>query len=301
MVARQVHGRVVVGHDLRQLDIFWQVDEHRAGAAGRRDVKGLPHHAGDVVGVGHEVVVLRDPAADLDDRRLLEGVGADHARSHLAGERDERHAVHLRVGDRRHEVERARAARGHAHARPAGRAGIALGREAAPLLMPRQDGADLVLVFRERLVQRHARPARVGEDHVHALADQRFDDHIGPDDKRFGGFGAGCSGHDGAPRGPWGRADRRPSKIHDKCGPVAGGGFTGKSRLFWSWRKPPALVAGTAEVSSRGFFASPFCGSAGLNSAKTPMLVELPPIPPPQHRELPVQCRPSQTSRRFAG
>ena len=46
----------------------------------------------------------------------------------------------------------------------------------------------------------------------------------------------------------------------------------------------PALVAGTAEVSSRGFFAPVPCGSAVPNSAKTPMLLKLPPLPAPQHR-----------------
>jgi hypothetical protein len=43
------------------------------------------------------------------------------------------------------------------------------------------------------------------------------------------------------------------------------------------------LVAGTAEVASRGFFAPAPAGSAGLDRAKTPMLLELPPIPAPQH------------------
>ena len=35
------------------------------------------HDAGQVVDVGHQVMVLGDAAADLDDRRFLKGVGAD--------------------------------------------------------------------------------------------------------------------------------------------------------------------------------------------------------------------------------
>ena len=197
LVARQVHLDLIVGHDLRELDVFGQVDEHRPGAAGRGDVKRLLHHAGDVVGVGDQVVVLGDAAADLHHRGLLERVGADHAGPHLAREHDHRNAVELGVGDGRDEVEGPRAARAHAHARAASGAGVALGGEGAPLLVPREDGADLVLVAGERLVKRHARPARVGKDHVDPVPDQRLNDHVGPGDEGFGCFRrAGGGGHE---------------------------------------------------------------------------------------------------------
>ena len=49
-------------------------------------------------------MVLGHAAADLDDGRLLEGVGADDGRAHLAGDGQQRHAVELGVGDGGDEV-----------------------------------------------------------------------------------------------------------------------------------------------------------------------------------------------------
>ena len=51
------------------------------------------------------------------------------------------HGVHLGVGQAGDEVGGAGAAGGHADADLAGAAGVALGREAAALLVARQDGA----------------------------------------------------------------------------------------------------------------------------------------------------------------
>ena len=119
---------------------------------------------GDVLGARDEVVMLGDGPADLDDRRFLEGVGADDRRADLAGDGDERHGIHLGVGQAGDEVGGARAAGGHAHADLAGAAGVALGREAAALLVPRQDGAQPVADAGQRLVNRHAGPAGIGEN-----------------------------------------------------------------------------------------------------------------------------------------
>ena len=154
--------------------------------------------------VGDQVVVLGDAAADLDDRRLLEGVGADDRRAHLAGDGQQRNAVQLGVGDGRHQVRGARAAGGHAHADLAGAAGVALGGEAAALLVPRQDHAHLVAEAGQGLVQRHARPARVGEDRVHPVVDQRLHDDVGPAGQlRAGRFRPGRLGQGGFAISGW--------------------------------------------------------------------------------------------------
>ena len=76
--AGQIGLGVVIGHRLVQLHVFRHVDEHRSLPAGRGDDERLVHDAGDVVHVGHQVVMLGDAAADFDDRRFLERVGADH-------------------------------------------------------------------------------------------------------------------------------------------------------------------------------------------------------------------------------
>jgi hypothetical protein len=64
----------------------------------------------------------------------------------------------------------------HAHAGLAGGAGVALGGEAAALLVAGQDGADLGLG--ERLVDLHARAAGVGEDDFDAVAFEGLDEDV---------------------------------------------------------------------------------------------------------------------------
>ena len=85
----------------------------------------------------------------------------------------------------------------------------ALGGERAALFVPRQDGAQAVGEAGERLVERHARAAGVGEDRVDAVVDQRLDEDIGPA-REFGlGLGLGDGGHVmgwGMGTGGWGKA-----------------------------------------------------------------------------------------------
>ena len=61
--------------------------------------------------------------------------------------------------------------------------GVALGREDAPLLVPRQDRPDPVAIARQRLVHRHARAARIGEDDLDTVPHQRLDQDVGPGDR----------------------------------------------------------------------------------------------------------------------
>ena len=199
MVAGEIHRRGEVGDELRDLDVLGEIDEHRAGAPGGGDVEGFAHHAGDVGRIGDEVVVLRDPAADLHHRRFLKGVGANDARADLACQHQQRDAVELRVGDRRDEVERPGPTGAHANADPPGRAGIPLGRECPPLLVAGEDRPDPIGVAGERLVEGHARPPRIGEDHIHAVGNERLDHHVGTGHHGVGRAGACSGGHGGSP------------------------------------------------------------------------------------------------------
>ena len=140
-------------------------------------------------------MVLRDAAADFDDRRFLERVGADDLGGHLAGDGDQRNAVELGVGDGGDEVRGAGAAGGHADADLAGAAGDALGGERAALLVAGQDRAQRVAKARERLVQRHAATAGVGENRVDAVVHQRLDQDVGPAGEFVLGLGFGDCGH----------------------------------------------------------------------------------------------------------
>ena len=93
----------------------------------------------------NQIMVLGDGPADFDDRRFLERIGADDGGRRpgpvmaMIG-----HGIHLGVGEAGDEVGGAGAAGGDADADPAGAARVALGREAAALLVPRQDRANLV-------------------------------------------------------------------------------------------------------------------------------------------------------------
>src|SRR5207248_4024697 len=156
------------------------VDDDGAGPARAGDVEGLLEDADDVLGAGDEVVVLGDGPANLDDGRLLEGVGADDGGADLAGDGDQRDGVHLGVGQAGDEVGGAGAAGGDADADPAGGAGVPFGGEPAALLVAGQDGAELVAEAGEGLVDGHAGPAGVGEDHLDPVVDQALHQDVGP-------------------------------------------------------------------------------------------------------------------------
>ena len=63
--------------DLALAHVDGDVDEHRAGTAGRGDVERLLDDLGEVVGVLDQVVVLGDRQRDAGDVGLLERVRAE--------------------------------------------------------------------------------------------------------------------------------------------------------------------------------------------------------------------------------
>ncbi len=158
--------------DLALLHVLGHIDEDGSGPAGAGDVERFLEDARHVLGARHQVMVLGDGPAHLDDGRFLEGVGADDGGADLAGDGDERDGIHLGVGEAGDEVGGAGSAGGHAHADLAGAAGVALGREAAALLVPRQDGAQPRLNVRQGLVDRHAGAAGIGEDDLDPVIQQ---------------------------------------------------------------------------------------------------------------------------------
>ena len=86
--------------------------------------------------------------------------------------------IHQRVGQRRHHVGGAGAG-GHQHdAGLAGRARIAFGGVAGALLVPDQDVLDLALL-KDLVIDRKHRAAGIAEEMLHAVIDQRADDHRG--------------------------------------------------------------------------------------------------------------------------
>ncbi len=118
--------------------------------------------------LGDQEVVLRDRHRDAADVGFLEGVGADRLGGDLAGDRDERHGVHVRVRDRGDQVGGAGARGGHADADLAGGLRVPGGGVAGPLLVTDQDVPDAGGVH-QRVVGREDAAAgdaehRVGTD-----------------------------------------------------------------------------------------------------------------------------------------
>ncbi len=150
------------------------VDEHRSRAAVARDVEGLRDGGADVGRVFDQHVVLGDGRRNAHDVSLLEGIRADQRGPHLAGDGDHRDRVHVGIGDGRHEVGGARAGGDDARAHPAGGVGVALGRVAGTLLMPREDVAQDRGIH-QRVIGREDRAARDAEDVGHPRELKRTD------------------------------------------------------------------------------------------------------------------------------
>ena len=169
-------GRTLIGAGGDQ-NILGQVHQHRAGPAVRRHVKGLVHHAGKVVDVLHQIIVLGAGPGDAGGVGLLERVVADQMGRHLAGQADHRDRIAQRVEQAGHRVGGA-GARGHQHhAHLAGRARIALGGMHGRLFVAHQDMAQPVLL-EQLVIQRKDRAARIAENHLDALVDQRAQDDL---------------------------------------------------------------------------------------------------------------------------
>ena len=177
-VSRQV---VLGGPDerrLRLLGVLRDVDEHGARAAGRGDLERLSQRTRHVLGALHEDRVLRHRHRDADDVGLLERVGAHERREHLSGDRNDRHGVHVGVGDRGDEVRGARARRGDRHADLAARRGVALGRVAGALLVAHEDVVERVGPH-ERVIRGQDRASGQAEHVFDAEELERSDDGFG--------------------------------------------------------------------------------------------------------------------------
>ena len=124
-------------------------------------------------------MMLRDSAANFDNRRFLKRVAANDFGRYLPGDGDQWNAIQLGIGDRGHEVRGAGSAGGHADADLAGAASHALGGKRPALFVARQDRPELVAKAGQRLMEWHAATAGVGENRIDTVVDQRLDEDIG--------------------------------------------------------------------------------------------------------------------------
>jgi hypothetical protein len=160
------------------LNILWQIDDHRAGTSAASELERFFEHAWQIVNVHHEIRMLHDREGHPVEIRFLERHFTDVFREHLPGDRHEWNRIHEGVSDGGNKIGGTGAAGCHAHADFAGGAGVAFGRERAALFVSRQDRANFIGAS-ERLVKLLRCSTWVGKNHVHALANEAFDDCVG--------------------------------------------------------------------------------------------------------------------------
>ena len=165
-------GRLVFR--LGDLHIFRNVDQHRAGAAARCDVKRLADDVGQLIHPRDQIVVLGDGHRHAGNIRFLKGIRAHQTLRHVAGDKDDRRGIHVRRRNRRHQIGRAGAAGGDAHARLAAGARIAVRRVSCVLLMRGQHVMNAVLTLVKFIVNRQNRAAGEAEHGSNALLDEAF-------------------------------------------------------------------------------------------------------------------------------
>ena len=143
---------------------------------------------------------------------------------HVAGDRDDRHRVEERRPDAGDEVGRARTRGAHAHADPTGHPRVAVGGVRAALLVADEDVAQLGVVA-EDVVERQDHAARIAEEDVDALAQERLAQDVRADPGPLevaalvehplpgaldrGGLGGAVIGDVAAPGAGWRRGPRR--------------------------------------------------------------------------------------------
>ena len=131
------------------------------------DLERLAHDLGDDRRVGEPGVPLGDRPHHAQEVDVLVRLLVHPLEVALAGERHERRAVEEGVGDRGHEVQRARAERAEADAGAAGQPAVDVGHVGAALLVAHRDELDRRA--RQRLVQVERLLARDAEDVLDAL------------------------------------------------------------------------------------------------------------------------------------
>lgn len=178
VIAAEFGGIGEGGDDALVLDIFGDVNDDGAWAAGLGDVKGFLDDAGDVSDVPNEVAVFDDGEGHSKDVSFLECAAANHLLGDLSCNSDEGDGVHVSVGDASDKVCGAGSASSHADACAAGCAGVAFSCEDAALLVAWEDDADLFGAG-EGLVDGHGSPAGVSKDHLYAFTFKTMDEELG--------------------------------------------------------------------------------------------------------------------------
>ena len=125
------------------LGVLGDVQEHRAGPVGRRNLKGFAQRRSNFLGARDQIVVLGDRKRDSGDVAFLESVGPDHRAADLAGDANDRGRIHHRRGDPGDHVGGARAGGGHGHSHSSAGARVAIGHVRGALFVADQNVVNL--------------------------------------------------------------------------------------------------------------------------------------------------------------
>ena len=169
-------GRIPVELARRLLRVLRDVDVDGAGPSRSGNLEGLAEGRRDVVRARHQVVVLRDRQGHAGDVGFLKRVRADQLAAHLAGDADDRRAVHHRRRDAGHHVRRAGPGCRNRDADLPARAGIAVGHVRRALLVPDQHMADRII--EHGVIGRKDGAAGITEDVGHSLANETFPNNL---------------------------------------------------------------------------------------------------------------------------
>ena len=187
MVGVLMDGHILV-LPLNGGDVFGDVHQHRAGAAGPGDGKGLPDDVGQFVYVLYQEIALGDGHGDAGNIHLLEGVLSDEVFADIAGDEHHRGGVIVGGGNAGDQIGGAGAGGGKAHANLPRGAGVAVGGVGRALLVGGEVVADffLITVELELVVDVENGAAGIAEHRVHPLLQQAFHHNLGPSHQHGG-------------------------------------------------------------------------------------------------------------------
>ncbi len=166
-------------HALRLLlgDVFRQDQEGRTGTLGPRLLERLAHHLRYRFVDGDHAAPLRDRAEQFHEVEGLVGLLVEPVEPGLRGDGHERMRVEVGVRDPEHQVDRARAERGQAHARMSRERAVGVRHERRAAFVTRRDEADRRV--RDRIDHVEVLFARQPEDVLDALVLEALDEQAG--------------------------------------------------------------------------------------------------------------------------
>ena len=162
--------------DLHARDVARQIDMGRARFLLLRVLEGIADDFVDRISADNLAAALRHRLEQRHEVEILVRRDVHALRADLARDADERRAIHIRIGDARDEVCRARAERAEADACTPCQAAVHVGHERRALLVAHRDELDGRIA--ERLDDFEILFARDAEDVLDAFAFQAFDEDL---------------------------------------------------------------------------------------------------------------------------